>query len=123
MVSRHEPVPLQAPAHPAKKDPLLATAVSVTGVPEPKTAVQVGAQLIPAGLLLALPLPAPANWTDSWNEVASDEATWEPKAESEAGDAWASPRAEPFRIHPALKHAASESKLHRVNNRPPQKWT
>ncbi len=65
MVSLHEPVPLQAPAQPAKKDPLLATAVSVTVVPEPKTAVQVGAQLIPAGLLVAVPLPVPANCTDS----------------------------------------------------------
>src|SRR5882762_4112318 len=120
MVSRHEPVPLQAPAHPAKKDPWLATAVNVTVVPEPKTAVQVGAQRMPAGLLVALPLPVPANRRDSWNEVASDGATGESEAESEAGEAWASPRAEPFRINPALKHAATESTLHRVTNRPPQ---
>jgi hypothetical protein len=65
MVSVHGPVPLQGLVHPAKNDPLLAAAVSVTLVPELNIAVQVGAQLIPAGLLVTMPLPVPANCTDS----------------------------------------------------------
>jgi uncharacterized protein involved in copper resistance len=116
MVTLHEPVPLQAPAQPAKNDPAFATAASVTVVPEPKTAVQAGAQLIPAGLLVALPPPVPAKRTDSRNEAASGGAMAEP----DAGDATTSPCAEPFRTNPALKHAATESKFHRVTNQPPR---
>jgi hypothetical protein len=50
--------PLHAPPNPVKFEPEAAVAVSVTSVPEVKLAVQVDGQLIPAGLLVTLPLPA-----------------------------------------------------------------
>ena len=65
-------VPLHAPDHPAKNDPLAGTAVSFTLVPELKEAVQVGEQLMPAGLLVTVPLPVPANWSVSWNVAAAE---------------------------------------------------
>jgi hypothetical protein len=42
-----------------------AFAVRVTRVPELNDALQVGAQLIPAGLLVTVPLEVPANVTVS----------------------------------------------------------
>src|SRR5262249_2294475 len=58
---------------PPTLDPLSAPAVSVTRVPESKSALQVLPQLIPAGLLIAVPLPLPAFTTvrvNSWMKVA-----------------------------------------------------
>jgi phage tail protein X len=52
-------VPLHAPLHPAKKDPLAGAAVSFTEVPATKAAEQVGLQVIPAGLLVTFPDPVP----------------------------------------------------------------
>ena len=49
----------QLPPHPIKSDPWTATAVRVTRVPAPKEAEQVSPQLIPAGLLVTVPLPEP----------------------------------------------------------------
>jgi hypothetical protein len=40
--------------------------VSFTTVPEVNDALQVGAQLIPAGLLFTVPLAVPANCADNW---------------------------------------------------------
>jgi hypothetical protein len=54
-----EPVPVQAPDHPANVDPEAAVAVSVTDVPLLKFAVQVAPQLIPEGLLVTVPEPVP----------------------------------------------------------------
>ncbi len=65
MVTLHVPVPVQAPLHPAKVDPAAAVSVSVTTVPLLKFALQVLGQLIPAGLLLTVPVPVPANVTES----------------------------------------------------------
>jgi hypothetical protein len=57
---RHVPVPVQPlPVQPANVEPLAAVAVKVTGVPLVKLAEQVLPQLIPAGLLVTVPLPAP----------------------------------------------------------------
>jgi hypothetical protein len=53
------PVPEQLPPlHPANANPLAANADRVTLAPLLKLAVQAGGQLIPAGLLLTVPLPA-----------------------------------------------------------------
>ena len=75
IVTVHVPVPLQAPDHPAKKAPLAGVAVSLTLVPELNDAVHVGEQLIPAGLLVTVPVEVPANCTESWNVVGGAEAT------------------------------------------------
>jgi hypothetical protein len=69
----HEPVPEQAPDHPANVDPDAGVAVSVTGVPLSKFAVQVAPQLIPDGVLVTVPEPVPLTWTLSWREVGVGE--------------------------------------------------
>ena len=53
-------VPLQAPDHPANVPLPLGFAVSVTAVPLAKFALHVEPQLIPAGLLVIVPVPVPA---------------------------------------------------------------
>ena len=55
------PVPLQAPDHPAKNAPFPSAGVSVTIVPAPKDAVQVGGQAMLAGLLVTVPVDVPAS--------------------------------------------------------------
>ena len=55
-------LPLQPPAHPAKEEFAPAVSVSVTWVPLAKAALHVVPQLMPAGLLLIIPPPAPAAW-------------------------------------------------------------
>jgi len=65
MVTVHVPVPVQAPLHPANVEPEAAAAVRVTEAPLLKVAVQVLGQLIPAGLLVTVPLPVPASVTVS----------------------------------------------------------
>lgn len=65
-------VPEQAPLHPEKIDPELATAVSVTEVPLAKLAVldeQVEPQLIPVGELVTVPEPVPAFVTVKLSEA------------------------------------------------------
>jgi len=61
-------VPVQAPDQPAKVFVVTGEAASVTCVPEAKLAehaVDVAEQLIPAGVLVTAPLPAPAKETVS----------------------------------------------------------
>jgi hypothetical protein len=65
MVTLQLPVPLQAPDQPAKKAPLPAFAVRVTTVPALNEALHVGEQLIPAGLLVTVPVDVPASVTVS----------------------------------------------------------
>jgi hypothetical protein len=60
-----EDVPLQAPDHPANFEPVAAASVSLTDVPLLMLALHVVPQLIPEGLLLIVPVPAPAVCTVS----------------------------------------------------------
>ena len=50
-------VPVQAPPNPEKVNPEAGVAVRATLVPSAKFALQVVGQLIPAGLLVTVPLP------------------------------------------------------------------
>jgi len=60
------PVPLHpSPLQPVKLESVVALAVRVTLVPRGKDALHVPGQLIPAGSLVTVPLPAPANVTVS----------------------------------------------------------
>ena len=64
-IKLHGLVPLQAPDHPENVEFPVGVAVSVTGVPLAKFALHVEPQLIPAGLLVIVPVPIPALWTVS----------------------------------------------------------
>ena len=55
-----ELLPLQAPVHPPKFDFAAAASVRITWLPLAKSALHVVPQLIPAGVLLIVPAPAPA---------------------------------------------------------------
>jgi len=65
MVSLQVDLPMQAPDQPSKNAPLPGLAVRVTTVPEVNEALHVGAQLIPAGLLVTVPVEVPAKVTVS----------------------------------------------------------
>src|SRR5207302_1138339 len=55
------PVPAQPPpVQPVKEEPAAGAAVRVTAVPLGKLAEQVAPQLMPAGLLVTVPMPVPA---------------------------------------------------------------
>src|SRR5439155_9857543 len=63
-VTTHVPVPEQPPPlQPVKVEPAAGVAVSVTAVPLAKLAVHVAPQVIPAGALVTVPLPVPAEVT------------------------------------------------------------
>ena len=59
------PVPEQAPVQPAKTEPPVGAASSVTALPLLKLKVHVVPQFMPAGTLVTEPLPVPANATVS----------------------------------------------------------
>jgi hypothetical protein len=59
MVTRHVPVPLQAPVQPVKAERYPGVAVRVTSEPYPKLALHVLPQLMPLGLLVTVPVPVP----------------------------------------------------------------
>src|SRR5947208_11519601 len=71
-VTTHDPVPEHPPPlQPLKVEPAAGAAVSVTAVPPAKLAEQVAPQLMPAGLLVTVPVPVPAFETVSvevWSE-------------------------------------------------------
>jgi hypothetical protein len=52
-------MPVHGPDHPANVVPALGVAVSVTVVLVGKLAVHVGAQVMPAGTLVTVPVPVP----------------------------------------------------------------
>ena len=71
IVTVHVLVPVQAPLQPAKLEPALGAAVSVTVVPA-KLSEQSAPQLIPGGELVTVPAPVPVfvtvsgkNWSTS----------------------------------------------------------
>jgi hypothetical protein len=61
----HVPVPLQAPDHPAKIEPVAGAAASVTFAPLLNIALQDWPQLMPAGELVTVPAPVPPVCTES----------------------------------------------------------
>ena len=61
-VTTHVPVPVQPPPdQPPNVDPALGFAVSVTALPLAKLALHVVPQVMPAGELLTVPAPVPAD--------------------------------------------------------------
>ena len=58
-VTLQAPVPLHEPDHPANVEAELGAALSDTAVPLTKLALHVDPQLMPAGLLVTVPAPAP----------------------------------------------------------------
>lgn len=56
-MNAHSEVPVQAPLQPANEEPVPAVAVSVNCVSFAKLALQVDPQVIPAGLLVTVPVP------------------------------------------------------------------
>ena len=65
-------LPVQAPDHPAKSEPKLGVAVSVTMVPAAIGAVQSTPQLTPPGFEVTTPLPEPTCVTDSVMSAANE---------------------------------------------------
>ena len=66
MVTVQVPAPVQfSPLQPAKLEPALAVALSVTLVPVANVLEQAAVQLMPVGLLVTVPPPAPARLTVS----------------------------------------------------------
>jgi hypothetical protein len=63
MVTVHGRLPVHAPLHPVKTDPEAGAALSVTSVLFPKSAEHVVPHEMPAGLLVTVPVPDPANVT------------------------------------------------------------
>src|SRR5438093_10969559 len=71
-VTVHEPVPVQPPPlQPLKVDPAAGVAVSVTAVPLGQLAAELVPHVIPAGVLVTIPLPVPAFVTVSANGTSN----------------------------------------------------
>ena len=65
IVSMQDDVPVHGPDHPVNVEPIAGVALRVMTVPCATSALQVGAQLIPAGELATLPAPVPPMVTKS----------------------------------------------------------
>ena len=63
-------MPLQTPDQPTKYAPLPGLGVRVTIVPQLNEALHVGEQVIPAGVLVTVPVEVPASVTVSWYVTA-----------------------------------------------------
>src|SRR5882724_186578 len=72
-VTRHAPVPAQPPLQPRKAEFVPAVAVSVTTELLAKLAVQVAPQLMPAGELVTVPVPAPIFTTERLKFTGDDD--------------------------------------------------
>ena len=75
----HAPAPVQAPLHPVNVEPAAGAALKLTEAPLLKVALHVVPQLIPGGLLVTVPEPAPARVTvidafEGAGELPEDEA-------------------------------------------------
>lgn len=70
-VTLHEPIPEQFVSQPENPDPEEGEAVKVTTFPVAKLAAQDVVQLIPAGVLVTVPLPLPAIATNKRCDVAA----------------------------------------------------
>ena len=67
IVAWHDPVPLQSPLHPPKKEPAAGVATNVTTAPGLKSAVHADGQLIAelGEVEVTVPVPPPATSTES----------------------------------------------------------
>lgn len=65
IVTWHVDVPAHAPDHRMNADPAAGVAVSVTTCPRLNVAMHVAPHVMPAGLLVTLPAPAPLRVTDN----------------------------------------------------------
>src|SRR6267154_5912067 len=74
-VTTHAPVPAQPPLQPRKAEFVSAVAVSVTTELLVKLAVHVAPQLIPAGELVTVPVPAPIFTTVRLKFTGGDDTT------------------------------------------------
>jgi hypothetical protein len=74
IVTVHAPVPVHAPVQPVNVLPVAAVPVSVTDVPELYVAVHVAPQLMPAGVLVTVPVPAPDRVTVNANVTGANVA-------------------------------------------------
>jgi len=79
-ITTHAPVPVQAPLQLVKFEPAAGVAVSVTAVPGVTDCEQVVPQLMPAGLLVTVPVPVPFFVTVSVTGVAVNAAVTEVSA-------------------------------------------
>src|SRR5438132_6829110 len=108
-VTVQAPVPEQPPLQPVKVEPAAGTAVSVTAVPFVKLAEQVAPQVIPAGLLVTVPVPAPAGVTVN-TKVGAKVAVTVVAAESvtvQAPVPEQPPPLQPVKVEPAAAVAVS----------------
>jgi hypothetical protein len=76
MLTVQAPVPVHAPDHPVNEEPEPAVAVRLTDVVLEKLALHVWPQLMPAGELETVPLPAPLVCTVSWKLEGATKAVW-----------------------------------------------
>jgi len=73
MVTAQLAVPVHAPLQPAKVEPVVGVSAKMTLVPLAKLALQVPGQLMPAGVLVTVPLPVPAAVTVRGNVAVAEQ--------------------------------------------------
>jgi len=118
IVTVQEAVPVQPPPlQPVKVEPAAGAAVRVTTVPVVKEVEQVALQLIPAGELVTVPLPAPALDTVSANDCCIKVAVTAVAAfiVRVQGPVPAQPPLQPLKVEPAAGAAVSETSVPLAN--------